>query len=374
MAGTTGTTADGPQPIRIGYTGDANDLAPLVLETILFNLSTLTLYRFWSRSRVRRHLWSRIDVDGDGLEYSGRGLEMLIGFLIVLVVVLIPLAVGAALLQLWNPLAALLLYPIPAFLIGVAIWRARSYRLSRTLWRGIRFAQTGGALDYALIAFAWGILSTISLGLMTPMKENALWSYAIRRTHFGDRTFSYKGGSGALFGPYIAAYVARLVLAVFIFPLAAALFVGLFALVGTGLDNVAEIAAGSSLATLALIAGVAAASYLIFGAAVAAVQAPMAWYYASQFNTFAKRTTIDGLSLRMKATGGSVAGLVVGNALIMLSTLGLGRPFAQMRTFRYVASRLRTEGNIDLSAIGPSPWAKPGLGEGLADAFDVGAV
>ena len=364
-----------PAPLAVAYRGGANDITPLVLQTILFNVTTLTLYRFWSRTRVRRHLWSRFEIEGDALEYAGRGREMLLGFLIVLVVALIPLAAAAAALQLWNPLAPILLYPIPAFLIGVALYRARAYRLSRTLWRGVRFAQTGSAVGYATHALGWSVLSTISFGLFSPMKEAALYRYQMKRSHFGDRTFEYTGPSAPLYGPYLLAWTARIVLAVVLVPLGVAVFAGIGALLGVvfdlGFDDAENVE--SALQPIAAI-GIAAVAYLALALTLALIQTPMAWYFAAQFNHFARHTRIDGIGFRMRATGASVAGLVIGNTFIMALTIGLGRPFTQMRTFRYVASRLETEGEIDLSAIGPSPYVRPGAGEGLADAFDVGAV
>ncbi len=45
-----------------------------------------------------------------------------------------------------------------------------------------------------------------------------------------------------------------------------------------------------------------------------------------------------------------------------------------MRTFRYVAGRLAIKGETDFEAIRQSLAAAPARGEGLAEAFDVGAV
>src|SRR6185369_2750814 len=45
---------------------------------------TLSWSRFWGRTRLRRYLWSHFSVLGDRFEYRGRGLELLIGFVLVL--------------------------------------------------------------------------------------------------------------------------------------------------------------------------------------------------------------------------------------------------------------------------------------------------
>jgi Bacterial protein of unknown function (DUF898) len=43
-------------------------------------LITLGIYRFWATTRVRRWFWSKVTIDGERLEYSGTGFELLILF------------------------------------------------------------------------------------------------------------------------------------------------------------------------------------------------------------------------------------------------------------------------------------------------------
>ncbi|MEL6363608.1 MAG: YjgN family protein [Pseudomonadota bacterium] len=366
--------ADGAPPPALAYRGETNDIASLILETILFNLATLTLYRFWARTRVRRYLWSRTEIAGDPLEYTGRGTEMLLGFLIILFIVFLPLAALALVLQLIEPMLVAAIYPIPLFLLGVALYRARGYRLSRTLWRSVRFGQTGKSLSYAWKVFGYSILTTITFGLMTPTKQSALYRYEMNNTWFGDRKFEYAGGPNPLYGPYIAAWFARIALSVVVFPLAVGVTAFFAWVFGDQLGLFRWIEQiGPNLSAAAGV-GIAALLYLVFGAAFAAAQAPMAWYYAAQFNHFARWTRVGDLGFEMSASGWSVAKLVVGNAFIMLFTLGLGRPFTQVRTFRYVADRLVFRGVADFEGVGPSTVTRPGAGEGLADALDVGAV
>jgi uncharacterized membrane protein YjgN (DUF898 family) len=69
-----------------------------------------------------------------------------------------------------------------------------------------------------------------------------------------------------------------------------------------------------------------------------------------------------------------LAGLVGFNALIILLTLGFGQPFAQLRTFRYFCDHLTVMGEINADWIQQSRAERPSVGEGLADAFDLGAV
>ena len=99
-----------------------------------------------------------------------------------------------------------------------------------------------------------------------------------------------------------------------------------------------------------------------------------AWYKARELSYFAECTRFEGLNFRFNASAGSLIWLILGNFLINIVTLSLGYPLAQLRNFRYLCSRLQAVGEVDFEAIRQSTETRPGIGEGLADAFDLGAV
>ncbi|MDH3738773.1 MAG: YjgN family protein, partial [Alphaproteobacteria bacterium] len=149
----TGGGSVGAQGERIvGFWGRRGPLFGILLVNALLGLVTLGIYRFWARTRLRQYFWNSIEIDGDLLEYTGRGLELFIGFLIV-VAVLVPLFGGysvlSTFLQATTPdvfAAVNFLYFITIFwLTRYAYFRARRYRLARTVWRGIRGGQDGSA-------------------------------------------------------------------------------------------------------------------------------------------------------------------------------------------------------------------------------------
>ena len=103
---------------------------------------------------MRRYLWSNIRIDGDGLEYTGTGRELFLGFLIALAV-LAPLSI--AYIVAYRLIARQSgiggehpgRYFLALFIfLQVALFRSRRYRLSRTIWRGIYAGQTGSTWHY----------------------------------------------------------------------------------------------------------------------------------------------------------------------------------------------------------------------------------
>ena len=81
-----------------------------------------------------------------------------------------------------------------------------------------------------------------------------------------------------------------------------------------------------------------------------------------------------GLHFRCDADHNQLFRLMFGNMLITFLTLGFGRPFAQKRAFRFIAQHLSVLGEPDLDDLGQSKDKGPGMGEGLADAFDAGSI
>ena len=185
-----------PPPLPVAFSGSRREFFDLVKRGAALELVTLGFYRFWLLTDIRRHLWSNTLVDGDAAEYTGRGKELLIGFLVALAI-LVPVYLGYFLIGLeaehYQAFASI---PLIAFfyLFGqFAIYRARRYRLTRTVWRGVRFWMTGSGWIYALQASLWGLLMILTLGLILPWRAAALERYKMRHSHYGDLQGSFEG-------------------------------------------------------------------------------------------------------------------------------------------------------------------------------------
>src|SRR5260370_24531500 len=76
----------GPPPMPVAFAGDRADFFRLVQRGAGLELVTLGFYRFWLATDIRRYLWSHTEIDGDAAEYTGRGKELLIGFLVAMAI------------------------------------------------------------------------------------------------------------------------------------------------------------------------------------------------------------------------------------------------------------------------------------------------
>jgi uncharacterized membrane protein YjgN (DUF898 family) len=185
-----------PPPMPVAFSGNRAEFFHLVKRGAGLELVTLGFYRFWLATDMRRHLWSNTHIDGDAAEYTGRAKELLIGFLIALAI-LVPIYLAYFLAGLEaERVKAFASIPLVVFfyLFGqFAIYRARRYRLTRTVWRGVRFWMSGSGWAYALRAALWGLLMILTLGLVLPWREAALERYKMRHSYYGDLQGSFEG-------------------------------------------------------------------------------------------------------------------------------------------------------------------------------------
>lgn len=360
------------RPTRFEFDGEWREMLPTVLINILLTIVTLGVYRFWARTRIRRYLWSRLRLDGDAFEYTGTGMELFLGFLIVVFVVLLPMAGLYYYMTLLDPLKdgaliaviGVILYVTFIALSGAAYYRAWRYRLSRTLWRGIRGYQEEKGWRFGGLYLLWALFTFVTIGIATPYMMNQVWDYPTNRRMFGSGRFAYDGKSGPLFGRFFACvgigFLAIFVLSIF------------FGIVGGAAGAFGSLSSGSLDQQAGAITGFIIGIfifYLVFGLVYGAI---WLWFQQKYFEHIAGHTTYEGIALRFKIDFVDLFKLAFGNVLIYILTLGFGADFATLRKMRFMAENLILEDTPDWSAVAQVSDDMPGVGEGLAEAFDVG--
>jgi uncharacterized membrane protein YjgN (DUF898 family) len=384
----------------------------LALRNAVLGLVTLGLYRFWGKTRIRRHLWSHVSLLNEPFEYLGTGKELFLGFLFALAV-LLPISFARSLAEVllagrddgWGAATDVVFLLVIYFLIHLAVFRARRYRLSRTMWRGVRAGQTGSALRYGLLALAFGFVTAITAGLGYPLLRLRLMRYRMGNTWFGDRRFRFDGRAGPVLARWLAVWGLALG------------FIVIGIVMAGAFGGLAEAAPTPEPGPDAPAAAVIAATAV----AAAVVLVPLyAWYRVAEFRYFVSRTGFDGMRFRstlpagrlvwiylsyllavlglivlgvMIVGGGSVAlglgaagaaswgdapGILWGLGLFALLVFLVGLSALQpvmilLPTVRWLCATLSGAGEVDFQAIAQSRRAAPGRGEGLADMLDVGS-
>lgn len=196
------SSLSGQETGHIVVEASARDLAALALKGMLLTALTLGLYRFWYVTRVRRYFWARTRIGNCPLEFTGHPADLIVGFFMA-VAILLPLYLGLFVVSLGfqNGVLAANLGALGAlwFLSQFGLYRARNYRLTRTLWRGLRFRQGGSGILYALLSTLWFVTGLASLGLLWPARRRALQAYKMHHTYYGNQRASFKASLAPLY-------------------------------------------------------------------------------------------------------------------------------------------------------------------------------
>jgi uncharacterized membrane protein YjgN (DUF898 family) len=168
-------------------------LAGLVLRDAALTLCTAGLYRFWGRAAWRRHVWSRVALRGDPLEFAGTGLDGFKGFLLGLALFApllgaIDLAGRFAATRGLVPLVLAKLAYAAALLtmLGAMRFLRLRYLIAGTRWRGVSPALDARLLDYARVVAPLQALNALALFALSPWVWQRRHAWLIGRLRLGE--------------------------------------------------------------------------------------------------------------------------------------------------------------------------------------------
>ena len=369
-------------PTRPIYDGRLGELYGIYLRHLVLMVLTLGWSRFWGRTRLRRYLWNHLSILGDRFEYRGRGLELFIGFMIVLS---IALAIGGLIWVGWDYLPAdklpdnmrpLDVLPLLLALVGfplafVGHYAGLRYKLSRTRWRGLRCTMMGSAWAYGARATALTFANVMTGQLLLPVVSVGLARPRLTNARVGTQSLDFAGRSGDIYGRYVGYYFLNIFAWVLAIGVAATAVGITVARIGKEFDDIGRLFTRPGPYTILLIAAVLFAFYVLFSLLILPVRC---WWQAYLLRYLVSRTRAGKVLFATAISTRQMWGFMVLNYLILLLTLGIGWPWVMHRTLRLIASELWIYGAPDGASIRQLADRPPGYGEGLLDMFDVGAV
>lgn len=348
------------------FEGNWREYAPIAFTNLLLTIVTLGVYRFWGTARTRRYLWSRSRFVDETLEWSGTGKELFVGFVLVLVLLGLPFFVLSFLAQRLimegntglGVGLAVVPYVLVFYLGGVARFRALRYRLSRTRWHGIRGGSEDNGFGYGW-SYAWRtIVGWLPAGLLAPWAMAHLWNERWNAMSFGPFRFESEARSGGIYGRFLLFYLS---------PLIVFLGMGFLGITG-GLAGYA-IGGDDGAANGILISVIGAILFFYLGLGLIAVA-----FYAKYYREMVGAMRWRNLSFAFEATTGEWVKLLLGDVLLVVGTLFVGSIFLQYRHWKFFITHLEARGEILLDELTQSTTPIGSHGEGMLDAFDIGAI
>lgn len=316
-------------PKQLSFRGEGSKLFGIYIVNMLLTVITLGLYYPWAKAANLRYLYQETTLDNDRFTFHGTGKEMFRGFIkaillilgLYLVTGLISYFATKTGIMLLSLLSFLVLMGGFIYLIPVAIHGSMKYRLSRSSWRGIHFGYRGDRATLMKEFFVGTILTMLTLGFYNSWFITALYRYVIGHIRFGNVEFSFEGKGS----DYFVINLKGVILSI--------LTLGIY----------------------------------------------MFWYIKENTEFMVHNTKMhqEGrtIDLRINATVSDYFALTIGNYVLVLFTLGLGTPWAIIRTMEFYTRYVSIGEGLDANAIRQTESDyRDATGEDLSDMMDLGIV
>lgn len=348
------------------FSGSGAEYFRIWIVNLLLTVATLGIYSAWAKTRRLQYFYRNTQLAGASFDFRGDPKAILRGrILAVIVVAAYHYAFGFS-LKAGVATVALLLLGVP-FMMRSAL----RFRLSNTVYRGLPFGFSGGigqaylvyflpvaifVLPGALVALnpknPW-VGAIFLLYLAWPLVHGAMRTYQHKHLMVGDQNATFPLGMTNLAKPYLVAILMWL----------GALVVCFVAI------GVLMFAAGKNpsgfMKFLPLLIGVVIGygSMLVLGPYVVVRMNNRAW----------SATSFPGVRITCAMRVWPYLRLQVVNVLLTLLTLGLYRPFAAVRTWRYRVEHVTvdTPDGFEQAVLAARRPAAAAAGDGVADFLGV---
>ncbi|MCT7373797.1 YjgN family protein [Chelativorans salis] len=319
------------------FTGRAGEYFGIWIVNILLTIVTLGIYSAWAKVRRQRYFYGNTELAGRSFDYHARGLQILIGRIVVLVALIIyavlPYIFAYANMFVIYTVANLIL---PFLLLAAMPWlikRGLRFNARVTSYRNVRLDFHGGYWG-AFVAYLIGpFLATLTLGILAPLASRWMWRYTLGNVSYGGRKVACEPQLKALYSQW---WMPALLVLLGVAPLTV-LGLGLFGWASSGLATVNENT-------------VTTAVFLVFLALMAIYGFAGLFYRAGVRNVAFNAAVFDGRHEFASRLGRRrYTWIAISNFLATIFSLGFARPWAAVRMARYVASAtaVTVSGSLD---------------------------
>ncbi len=311
------TLPEGAQPFE--FRGNAKEWFGVWIVNLALTFVTFGIYSAWAKVRTKKYFSNNTYVEGRNFDYHATGGQILKGRLIVLAAVVVFQLISVAL-----PIVGLVL--LLGLLVGYPwlIVRAMQFNARMTSFSNVRFGFSGSMGQAALLFILYPIAMVLTLFSTFPIWDRAVKRFSVDNAQLGQARFFFEAGLSAFykaFGISIAWVV-----------LVAVVGMALFGLNLTTVITTLENAERNPVGALGIIGFV----YFLFF--VAFLPARFI-YQALVRNELYNTTTLEGgHRFVSNVTAPQLLWLAVSNMVVVVCTLFLMLPWAQVRMAKYLAA------------------------------------
>jgi len=339
----------GAAPARpIEFTGRGGEYFRIWIVNLALTILTLGIYSAWAKVRRLQYFYRNTAIGGNGFDFHGDPKAILKGRLIA-----VGLLVAYNVIGYFSVALGLI---VLAGLLAVFPWliqRSLCFKLQNSSYRGLRFrfaGTVGGAYQAFLL---WPVVAYVTLGLMMPLAHREIKRYQHNSSRFGDASFRFDASAGQFYRIYLVVF--------------GVVFLGVLLLVAAA---VASVAYAADPQTRSALMGTIFLAIIVFYLLLFLVIGP--WFSARMQNLVWNHTALGPHAFRSQVRARDLFAITLTNFLGIVLTLGLYKPFADIRLARYRLTHMALAATSDLDEfLAAQERAVSALGEETADVFDV---
>jgi len=310
---------------QFSFSGNAKEYFGIWIVNLLLSIVTVGIYTAWAKVRRLRYFYGNTWLDGHNFEYHARPVQILIGRIVVFgVLILLNILVNL------HPLFFVLFIP---YLIALpwVINKSLAFTARMTSYRNVRFNFAGSYWGAAGVFIGMPILAAMSAGLLAPISSQLSSNYLGKHTGYGAAKFATDAPVPALYGNLGMTILFALLVSVVSGAIGFAAGGGVAVVMPTITGVTDDIDPQTLFAAFPIVATLIGVYASIFLAYI---------FYAAGVRNIAYNATLLDSCHRLRSTLGRrrYTWILVSNLFASLFTLMLLRPWAAVRTWRYLAA------------------------------------
>ncbi len=344
---------DAAQAADFRFGGRGGEYFRIWIVNLALTILTLGIYSAWAKVRRLQYFYRNTSLAGASFDYHGDPAAILKGRLIAVALLVLYNVAGNM-----SPFLGLGAFAVLMLVFPWLVQRSLRFKLHNSSYRGLRFGfdgSVGGAYKAFLM---WPVIGYLTVGLLMPVAHHRIKAYQHRNSRYGSEPFRFSASEGGFFGIYFK-LLGMVILLIAGFAVLGAVL-GWFAAPGMQNADPEQRQAFVRAITFAML-GFYLAAFLFLGP----------WFSARIQNLVWNNTAIGPHGFSSNVRARDLFMLYLTNFVGIVLTLGLFKPFADIRLARYRLEHmaLNAQGSLDEFIAGQQQGVSA-AGEGAADVFD----
>ena len=332
------------------FSGSGSEYFRIWIVNLFLSVVTLGIYSAWAKVRTQQYFYRHTSISGASFDYHGTPVAILKGRLLSVALFGSYYAAGTM-----SPAAGGIAFLLLAAVMPWLMMRSLRFRLHNSSYRGLRFRFAGSTRDAYWVFLVLPIMSVLTLLGLAPYWHYRMKRYQHGEAWYGRTPFTFDAPVSAFYRAYgaiVLCTIGLLILTLFM------LFMFMWA---TGLAFLGDPeAAGSVVVVAVLLAYV----FMLTGT----------WSLMTCLiqNVVWRHTALGPHRFRSTLEPHRLVAITLMNLLGTIVTLGLFKPFAQVRVARYMASEMTlvTDGDLD-EFVSAGSGDVSAVGDEALDIFDI---